>query len=33
MGKGRISEEKTDFGAFQMLIGRVLRAREEGAEG
>lgn len=33
MGKGKISEEKTDFGACQMLIGRVLRAREEGAAG
>lgn len=33
MGKGRISEEKTGFRACQMLIGRVLRAREEGAAG
>lgn len=33
MGKGRISKEKTNFGACQMLIGRVLRAREERVAG
>lgn len=30
MEKGRISQEETDFGACQMLMGRVLRSGEEG---